>query len=177
MNTLRFALVLAAAFAGSPAFAHSNAGAGASFLSGLAHPFTGADHLLAMVAVGLWASLLGRRALILLPLSFLVTMLVGGVVAMSGVSLPLAETGILLSIPVFWGAFAFGFRPPIVIGVALCAIFAFAHGFAHGAELTEGGDAILYSIGFLLATALLLLFGGFVAGRILAQARTAWRQD
>lgn len=177
MNTLRLALVLTVAFAASPALAHSNVGGGASFLSGLAHPLTGADHLLAMVAVGLWASLLGRRALILLPLSFLVTMLVGGVVAMSGVSLPLAETVILISIPVFWGAFAFGFRPPIVIGVALSAIFALAHGFAHGSELTEGGDPILYSIGFLLATALLLLFGGFTAGRLLAHARTEWRQD
>ncbi|WP_201832740.1 HupE/UreJ family protein [Microvirga zambiensis] len=175
MNPLRFISILVATLAASPALAHTGIGSSASFFGGLAHPFTGADHLLAMVAVGLWARLLGQSALALLPISFLVAMLAGALAAMTGLALPMAEAGILISIPVLWAAIAFRVKPPTAIAAALCAAFALAHGFAHGTELTEGASPILYAVGFLSATCLLIVFGARIAGWALSRTDPARR--
>jgi urease accessory protein len=175
MTPLRFTSILVAMLAASPALAHTGIGSSASFYGGLAHPFTGADHLLAMVAVGLWARLIGQRALALLPISFLVAMLAGALAAMAGLALPMVEAGILISIPVLWAAIAFRITPPMAIAAALCAVFAFAHGFAHGVELMEGASPIMYSVGFLSATCLLILFGARVAGWVISRAENAKR--
>ncbi|WP_201835796.1 HupE/UreJ family protein [Microvirga zambiensis] len=175
MNPLRFTSILVAMLAASPALAHTGIGSSASFFDGVAHPFTGADHLLAMIAVGLWARLLGPRALALLPISFLAAMLAGALAAMTGLALPLVETGILISIPVLWAAIAFRIKPPMAIASALCAAFAFAHGFVHGAELREGASPILYSVGFLSATGLLIFCGARVALWVLSRTEAAKR--
>ncbi|EIM29996.1 HupE/UreJ family protein [Microvirga lotononidis] len=173
MNSIRVTSILVALLATFPALAHTGVGSSASFFGGLAHPLTGADHLMAMVAVGLWARLLGQRALALLPISFLVAMLAGALAAMTRLALPMVEAGILMSIPVLWAAIAFRVKPPMVIAAALCAVFAFAHGFAHGAELTEGASPTLYSVGFLSATCVLIFSGARIARWVLARTEAA----
>jgi urease accessory protein len=120
---------------------------------------TGADHILAIVAVGFWGRLVGGKALVALPGSFLVAMLGGGVIAMAGWTMPAIEAGIAASVFVLWALIVFRARPPILIGSGLCAVFAVAHGYAHVAEMATGSNPAQYAAGFLLATAVLLLIG------------------
>jgi urease accessory protein len=112
-----------------------------------------------MVAVGLWARLLGGPALIALPAAFMAAMLAGGVMAMAGWTLPAVEAGIPVSVLVLWALIVFRARPPILIGSGVCAVFAVAHGYAHGAEMATGSNPAQYAAGFLFATAVLLLMG------------------
>ena len=129
---------------------------------GLAHPFTGLDHLLAMVAVGLWAVQLGGRALWMLPLGFVSAMAVGGAFGMSGVVLPQVEPMILGSALVLGAAVAMAVRLPIAASVAIVAASAFFHGQAHGAEMPAGANGWMTVVGFVLATA--ALHGAGVGG-------------
>ncbi|WP_162419691.1 HupE/UreJ family protein [Microvirga brassicacearum] len=173
MNNVRLTFLFVFATAASPALAHTGVGSGTSFLSGFLHPLSGADHILAIIAVGLWARLLGGRALVVFPASFLIAMLGGGVIAMAGWTLPAIEAGIAASILVLWALIIFRARPPILIGSGLCAVFAVAHGYAHGAELATGSNPAQYAAGFLLATAVLLLIGSrlpHLAGGIKGEA-------
>jgi len=159
--------------ASSAALAHPGHGDGLA--GGLAHPFTGIDHMLAMVAVGLWASQLGRRAMLVLPLVFPVVMLAGAVMGGHGVALPWVETGIVGSVMVLGAAVAFGWRASVPISAALVAVFALFHGYAHGAEFAGGGSALLYGAGFVIATVVLHAIGlgvGVLAKRPFV-ARTA----
>ncbi|RRY10112.1 HupE/UreJ family protein [Brucella anthropi] len=156
-----------------PAFAHLNPAEHGSFAAGFTHPLSGADHILAMVAVGLWASMLGGRALVVVPLSFVGVMLLGFVAALGGVSLPYVEPVILASVIVLGLLVAMAFRASTLTAALIVGFFAFFHGYAHGGEI--GSAAFLsYGAGFALATALLHAAGigvGLAAGRLL-QGRT-----
>lgn len=152
---VKYGLALAGVGVAGPALAHTGIGAGHGLLAGLAHPFTGVDHLLAMVAVGLWAGLIGGRARFAFPAAFLGMMIVAGFWGMSGASLAGVEIGIAVSVLVLGLAIALKARPPLLAGAAACAIFAIFHGHAHGAELPEAAGGLGYALGFVLATAAL----------------------
>ena len=157
-HPLRLALILLLATAG-PALAHTEGGETAGLLSGLSHPVSGWDHILAMVAVGLWGAQLGAPAIWVLPVAFPVVMALGGFVGLLGISLPGVEVAIALSAFVLGAMVLFEVRPPIPLAAALVAFFAVFHGHAHGAELPEGADGLLYSLGFVIATGLLHALG------------------
>jgi urease accessory protein len=153
----------------SAALAHVGDHSHMSFAEGLAHPFTGLDHMLAMVAVGLWASQLGRPALWLLPAVFPLVMAIGAVFGMSGRELPLLEIGIAGSVIVLGAAIALALRPSLVLSAALVAGFALLHGYSHGAELPADVSGLTFAIGFIAATLVLHAIGiglGLLADRI-----------
>lgn len=150
----------------APAFAHTGVGATSGFAAGVAHPLFGLDHLLAMVAVGAWAALLGGRALWLVPAAFVAAMLVGGGVALAGVDLPMVETGIALSVVVLGALVAVNARVVVGAGMAVVALFALFHGHAHGSELPAGLSAAGYALGFAISTAV-LHGAGIVAATLL----------
>jgi urease accessory protein len=153
LGRLAFALAVLAA---SPAAAHVGAGAVSGFSAGFTHPLFGADHLLAMVTVGLWAGLVGGRALWAWPLAFVAVMLGGGVLGITGVSLPFVEPAILASVIVLGATAALVVRAPVPVGAALVGGFALFHGHAHGTEIPAAAAGIDYLGGFTLATLLLL---------------------
>jgi urease accessory protein len=141
-----------------PALAHIGGHAG-GFTNGLAHPFYGLDHVLAMVAVGLWASQLGRPALLLLPGTFPAVMIVGALIGWSGVPFPWLEFALAGSIIALGAVIAFGLRPALIASVGLVALFALFHGYEHGATLPAHGTPLLYGAGFVLATLILHAVG------------------
>ena len=143
---------------GSSAFAHTGNVAG-GFGGGFAHPLFGPDHVVAMVAVGLWGAFLGPPAIWLLPIVFPMVMAVGGVIGILGLPLPGVEIGIALSAIVLGLMVALAAAPPLPVAAALVGAFAIFHGYAHGAELPPGADAVAYSAGFVFATGLLHLTG------------------
>jgi urease accessory protein len=151
-------LVLLCACAASPALAHTGGVAG-GFLGGFAHPFLGIDHVVAMVAVGLWGAFLGAPSIWLLPIVFPLVMAFGGVLGILGVPIPAVETGIATSAVVLGLMVALAARPPLWLAAVLVGAFAIFHGHAHGAELPAGADAVAYSAGFVIATGLLHLCG------------------
>ncbi len=169
-------VVIASALAG-PALAHTGVGAVHGFGAGLLHPLFGLDHVLAMVAVGLWAGLTGGRARLAYPLAFVGMMVLSGLWGMSGAALPGVEIGIAVSVVVLGLAIALRATPPLAAGAAACAIFAIFHGYAHGAELPQGASGLGYGLGFVLATAALhgagLALAGLLATRAPLLARVA----
>ncbi len=151
------------------AYAHTGVGATSGFMHGFAHPIGGLDHVLAMVAVGVFAAFLGGRALWLVPATFVAMMAAGGVLGIEGVEVPLVETGIAASVIVLGLAVAFRWNPPTVAAMALVGLFAVFHGHAHGAEMPPDASGLSYALGFMLATALLHIGGialGFGGARI-----------
>jgi urease accessory protein len=162
-------VVIASALAG-PALAHTGVGAVHGFGAGLLHPLFGLDHVLAMVAVGLWAGLTGGRARFAYPLAFVGMMVLSGLWGMSGAALPGVEIGIAVSVVVLGLAIAVRATPPLAAGAAACAIFAIFHGHAHGAELPQGSSGLGYALGFVLATAALHGAGLGLAGLLAARA-------
>lgn len=165
----RLVVALVILGAGSvPAFAHLNPEEHGSFAAGLSHPLFGADHILAMVAVGLWASLLGGRALWPVPSAFVGTMAIGFAAALSGLSLPFVEPVVLASAVVIGLLAAVALRIPVWACMAMVGFFAFFHGHAHGGELGSAG-VLSFGIGFAVSTALLHAAGigsGLGLGRI-----------
>jgi urease accessory protein len=162
----------------SAALAHIGDHSHMSFAAGLRHPLTGLDHVLAMVAVGLWASQLGRRAMWLLPATFLAVMVVGAAIGFSGLALPWVEFGIAGSVLVLGAAVALALRPSLAVSVPLIALFALLHGYSHGAELPATASALTYGAGFVAATLALHAIGiavGLLANRVPVRfaARTA----
>jgi len=143
---------------GSAAFAHPGTHV-AGFADGLAHPFSGLDHVLAMVAVGLWASQLGRPAWWLLPASFPVVMALGAVLGANGVPLPWAEIGLAASVMVLGAAVALSLKPSLLMSATLIAAFALLHGHTHGAEIPQSASALTYGAGFVAATLALHAIG------------------
>ena len=143
------------------AFAHTQGGPGfaGGFASGFLHPLFGWDHVAAMVAVGLWGAFLGRPALFLLPVAFPLVMAFGGMLGVLGVPLPAVESGIAASSVVLGLLIAFAVRAPLPAALLIVGIFAIFHGYAHGVELPEAASPIAYSIGFVISTGLLHLFG------------------
>jgi urease accessory protein len=155
------------------AFAHQRGGEVIGFASGFWHPISGIDHILAMVAVGMWGAQLGAPAIWVLPVVFPMVMAVGGTMGLMGFKLPgielcIALSALALGIAVFGEA-----RPKLWISAAIVGVFAIAHGHAHGTELPQGASGVLYSIGFVMATGLLHALGigiglvhRWMAGRI-----------
>ena len=151
-HALWCALVGAALLLASPAWAHVQQGQAAGFLAGLGHPVSGLDHILAMVAVGLWGAQLGAPAIWLLPVTFPVVMAFGGFLGLLGIALPGVEIGIAASGILLGAMVAREARPPLWLAAALVGFFAVFHGHAHGTELPAGQSGLLYSMGFVTAT-------------------------
>jgi urease accessory protein len=141
-----------------PALAHTGSSSG-GFIGGFAHPLFGLDHVVAMVAVGLWGAFLGPPAISLLPIVFPLVMAFGGVIGILGVPLPGVETAIALSAVVLGTMVALAARPPLWVAALIVGSFAIFHGHAHGAELPPGADVVAYSVGFVVATGMLHLTG------------------
>jgi urease accessory protein len=153
----------------SPALAHTGVGDAAGFAHGVVHPLGGADHVLAMVAVGLLAARLGGRALWLVPLSFLAMMAVGGALGAAGLSIPFVDIGIALSVLAFGAALALHLDIPLAAAMAFVGLFAVFHGHAHGSEMPSAASGVEYGLGFVLATGLLHFVGigiGLVLDRL-----------
>lgn len=169
MRKNAFVIAAALTLIASPAFAHLNPAEHGSFAAGFSHPLSGADHILAMVAVGLWASMLGGRALFAVPAAFVGVMLLGFGAALIGMPLPFVEPVILASVVVLGLLVALALPVSAAAGAIIAGFFAFFHGHSHGGEI--GGAAILsYGAGFALATALLHAAGigiGLAAGRVM----------
>ena len=154
-----FALILVLVLLISPATAHTGSGLAGGFLSGLSHPISGLDHVVAMVAVGLWGAFLGAPAVWLLPIVFPLVMAFGGVLRIVGIPVPSVEIGIALSAVVLGLCVAFALKPPLWIAEVIVGAFAIFHGHAHGTELPTAADAYTYAAGFVVATGLLHLAG------------------
>ena len=173
---MRFLLLSLAAALPTAAFAHTGAGGAGGFARGLFHPLGGADHVLAMVAVGLFAAQLRGRALWLVPAAFVATMAAGGALGAAGVAIPHVETGIALSVLVLGAAIAFGLSVPVAGAMMLVGFFAIFHGHAHGAEMPAAASGLAYGAGFVLATAALHAAGAtFGLGLGRSQAPAALR--
>lgn len=153
------ALCLLLSLCAASAHAHSGEGAVGGFVSGFTHPLLGADHIVAMVAVGLWGAFLGAPAVWLLPVVFPTVMALGGALGVLGVPIPAIETGIAVSGIVLGLMVMLASKPPLWVAAILVGIFAIFHGHAHGTELPESASPLTYSIGFVLATGLLHLGG------------------
>lgn len=148
---------LAAALALLPAVAMAHTGTGANIdaMHGFLHPLGGLDHILAMVAVGVFAAQLGGRSLWAVPAAFVLAMVAGGAAGYYGAPLPMVEQGIALSVIVMGVAVALGVKLPTVAAMALVGVFAVFHGHAHGAEGSGAGSFLGYAAGFVIATSLL----------------------
>lgn len=165
---MRRFLALAALLAPAPAFAHGAGDHVHGVIAGLMHPVGGLDHILAMIAVGLWAGLMGGRASWALPAAFLGGMALGGGPGMAGTGLPMAEAGILASVIIVGALVAASARLSLLAALPLVAVFGLLHGNAHGLELAGGNGAAGYALGCLVATAALLGAGLLGAVRLAA---------
>jgi urease accessory protein len=135
--------------------AHVDQAEAAGFMTGLQHPWSGFDHILAMIAVGLWGAQLGNPALWILPVTFPMVMAFGAMMGLMGIPLPGIEIGIAVSAMVL-GTMVLGeVRPKLVVAAVLVGVFAIFHGHAHGTELPPGQSGLLYSMGFVIATGVL----------------------
>ena len=144
--------LLALLFVSGPACAHP------SGVSGFVHPFVGLDHLLAMLAVGMWAAQMGGRWLWLIPASFVAAMALGGLAGFAGVQVPLLEPMLVATVLIL--GLMVALRVTLRTGgIALAAGCALLHGLAHGAELPAGVAPAGFAAGFLFATALIHAVG------------------
>ena len=180
MTTRNFLLItIAVLFVSyaSTVSAHESTGIAGGFISGFLHPIFGWDHVVAMVAVGLWGAFLGSPAIWILPVVFPLVMALSGALGVVGVPIPAVETGIAASAVVLGIMVALAVRPPTWVAAIIVGIFAVFHGHAHGTELPNASNPLAYSVGFVLSTGLLHLsgiaFGLLVrwpAGKIAVQA-------
>lgn len=132
--------------------AHVEAGQTGGFVAGLAHPWSGWDHVLAMIAVGLWGAQLGDPAVWMLPVAFPMVMSLGALMGLLGFALPGVEIGIAVSALLLGIMVASRSRPRLIVAVVLVGFLAVFHGHAHGSELPPGQSGMLYSMGFVVAT-------------------------
>jgi len=149
------AVALALAVVPITTLAHQETGQAAGLVAGLAHPVSGLDHVLAMIAVGLWGAVLGPPAIWVLPVAFPLVMALGGLMGLLGFPLPGVEIGIAVSAIVLGAMVLAEVCPPLWLAAVIVAFFAIFHGHAHGRELPDGTSALLYSLGFVVATGLL----------------------
>jgi urease accessory protein len=154
-TALSFALV----FWAQSALAHPVKGQAVGFLTGFRHPISGLDHVVAMIAVGLWGAQLGAPAIWLLPVAFPIVMAFGGMLGLLGVPLPGTEIGIAASAIMLGAVVMLKVRPPLAVAALMVSFFAIFHGYAHGGELPAGQNALLFSIGFVIATGCLHAVG------------------
>jgi urease accessory protein len=165
-------VALPLALIAAQASAHTGEGINTGFASGFWHPILGWDHVVAMVAVGMWGAFLGAPAIWILPLVFPLVMAFGGALGIIGVPFPMVETGIALSGVVLGLLVAFAVRAPIWVAAVIVGIFAIFHGHAHGTELPEAFSAYGYAIGFVIGTGLLHLAGIAIGFLTTSQAGT-----
>ena len=159
-HLVRTVLALAsAAPVSDPVAAHSGTGLPGGWAAGFMHPLSGIDHLLAMIAVGIWGAFLGQPLIYVLPIVFPTMMVVGAMLGMFAVPLPPVEIGIALSVLMLGSCIALAIKPPIWAACLVVALFAIFHGDAHGKELPSAADPVRYSAGFVLATGLLHVSG------------------
>lgn len=161
---LAIGIAMAGVIFSSPAMAHITNASGAGFAGGISHPFSGLDHILAIVAVGLWASQFGRPAYWVLPLTFPLVMAIGGGLGMSGLPLPWVEIGIAGSVIILGLMVALSLKPSLAISMALIGLFALMHGHSHGTELPLATSPLAYGAGFLFATVALHALGLVIGG-------------
>jgi urease accessory protein len=168
-NLTRYAIALAAlAFCG---IANAHPGHGSGFEAGVAHPLLGLDHLLAMIAVGVWAAQLGGRARWMVPASFVSIMAIAGGIGMSGiVTLPLVEGGIATSVLLLGLLIAFSINVTPAVGAVIVGLFAVFHGYAHGTEMPMMSSSLMYGLGFVVSTACLHGLGLLAGARLHKQA-------
>ena len=152
LTTSLILIILLVLLVATPALAHIERGQAAGFFSGLSHPVSGMDHVLAMVAVGLWGAQLGAPAMWLLPVTFPMVMAMGGVLGLLGIPLPFVEIAIALSAVLLGIMVMSEARPPVAVAAIMVGFFAVFHGHAHGTELPAGQSGLLYSMGFVMAT-------------------------
>jgi urease accessory protein len=132
--------------------AHVEQGQAIGFFTGMEHPWSGFDHILAMVAVGIWGAQLGNPAIWVLPVAFPMMMAVGGMMGLIGIPLPGVETGIAVSAIVLGLMVLLEMRINLIITIIIVGFFAIFHGHAHGTELPPGQSGLLYSMGFVIGT-------------------------
>lgn len=162
-----FALVILCLLAGTASAHTGDHTTVTGFAGGLAHPLSGLDHLLAMLAIGLWAAQQGGRALWAIPAAFIGAMAVGGGLTLAGLSLPHVEIGIAASVLVLGLLIATRRQWAAPVGMALAAAFALFHGYAHGLEMPQAASPAFYALGFVLATA--CLHGVGIAGSLVGR--------
>ncbi len=143
----------------STAYGHSEEGVADGLVSGLLHPVLGFDHLVAMVAVGLWGAQLGRPAVWLLPIAFPLIMACGALIGIADIPLPFVEYGIAASALVLGVMVALRLRPPMWLATTLVGAFGIFHGHAHGAEIPAAVNPLSYGVGFVVSTGCLHLLG------------------
>ena len=156
----------ASAHIGNDFSAHADIG----FIDGLLHPFSGLDHLAAMLAVGFWSALSARRPWTA-PLAFAAMLLAGALLGLTGIGLPAVEPMIAASVLVLGLLVALRTRMPAVLAAAGVGVFAVFHGVAHGTELAGASNLWAPLAGMLVATALLHATG---LGMGWACRRAAW---
>ncbi len=159
IKSLPFLLLILALIWPDNAFAHQETGTAIGFSSGFLHPVSGFDHVIAMIAVGLWGGQLGKPAIWLLPVTFPVVMAFGGMLGVRGVPLPGVETGIALSDIILGAVIAFNAKPKLWIAAVIVGVFAVFHGYAHGAELPNAANPLAYAAGFVISTGMLHITG------------------
>lgn len=152
-------LLLSGTIGEAPAFAHEGSGVDRGFLAGVIHPLAGLDHLLAMVAVGLWGAFLGRPLIVALPVIFPAVMGLGGLLGIAGVPMPPVEIGIAVSVIFLGAAIGAAYKAPVWLACTLVGVFGLFHGYAHGQELPAAADPTAYGLGFVLATGALHVAG------------------
>lgn len=157
-STVKFLAAVLLLAASSTAFAHPGHNV-SGFAAGLMHPFSGLDHLLAMVAVGIWAAQGGGRKVWLLPATFMTMLAAGAGLAMQWQSLPLVEAGIASSVLALGLLIALSLQLPAMLSMAITGLFGLLHGYAHGLELPQSAAPAEYALGFLAATAALHVAG------------------
>ena len=156
MNLCIYLLAFALYLVWAPsAQAHVEQGQAVGFITGLEHPWSGLDHVLAMIAVGLWGAQLGNPAMWVLPIIFPMVMSFGAMMGLLGMPLPGIEVGIAASAILLGGMVLGEVRPKLVVAAILVGVFAIFHGHAHGTELPAGQSGLLYSMGFVIATGVL----------------------
>ena len=136
-------------------FAHPDFGSSTGFMHGFAHPLSGLDHMIAMVAIGIWAVQVGGKATWLIPLSFVSMMILGGVLGASGVAIPFVEKGIIMSVLILGVLIIASVRMPVVLGMIVAGLFALCHGHVHGTEISATATGLAFIAGFTISTIML----------------------
>lgn len=147
--------------------AHTQSGLETGLVAGLSHPFLGLDHLLAMLLVGVWAFIMGKKACLILPLSFVVMMFAGILLAFNGNQLPAVETVIALSIIMLGVLVATEYKPSMLLSIFSVALFALFHGYAHGSEIFLNTQHFAWYLGGVLMATTLLHALGILTGLLL----------
>lgn len=146
-------------FIANQAFAHAEVGVAGGLMSGFLHPIYGPDHMLAMIAVGLWGAQLDKPAIWVLPITFPIVMAIGGLMGVTGIPLPMVELGIALSALALGTAVALQWKANLIFAAVIVGLFAIFHGHAHGTELPSAANPLAYGVGFVISTGLLHALG------------------